>query len=168
MALSDVLSAVEDTGVAGFVRENPFAFPGLEAVHVAAIMLVVGSIFMLDLRLIGVASRNHAVTKLADEVLPWTWASFLIAVITGALLFTGQAGAYATNLQFQLKMGLMVLAGLNMLLFHFVTWRSVHDWNTTTPTPIAARLAGLLSLAFWIAVVICGRWVGWTVSASPF
>jgi hypothetical protein len=65
-------------------------------------------------------------------------------------------------------MGLMVLAGLNMLLFHFVTWRSVHDWNTTTPTPFPARVAGLLSLAFWIAVVICGRWVGWTVSASPF
>jgi hypothetical protein len=168
MALSDVLSAVEDTGVAGFVRENPFAFPGLEAVHVAAIMLVVGSIAMLDLRLIGVASRNHAVTKLANEVLPWTWLSFVVAAITGALLFTGQAGAYASNLQFQMKMGLMVLAGLNMLLFHFITWRSVNAWNSSTPTPAAAKLAGLLSLAFWIGVVICGRWVGWTVSSSPF
>lgn len=168
MTLAGLLEAVENTGVAGFVRENPFAFPVLEALHVGSIMLVVGSIFMLDLRLIGVSSRSHAVTKLSAEVLPWTWLSFLLAVITGALLFTGQAGAYAANLQFQMKLGLMIAAGLNMLVFHFVTLRGVHQWNTAIPTPAAAKLAGFLSLAFWVGVVICGRWVGWTVSASPF
>jgi hypothetical protein len=168
VALLDIFKAVEDSGVAAFVREDPFAFPVLEALHVVSIMLVVGSIFMLDLRLIGVSSRNHAVTKLSNEVLPWTWVSFAFAVITGALLFAGQAGAYLANTQFQLKLLLMAAAGLNMLVFHFVTWRSVNAWNTVTPTPAGAKLAGLLSLAFWIGVVICGRWVGWTVSASPF
>jgi hypothetical protein len=150
------------------VRENPFAFPVLEGFHVIAIMLVVGSIFMLDLRLIGVSSRNHAVTKLSNEVLPWTWTSFIVAVVTGALLFTGQAGAYVSNYQFRLKLILMACAGLNMVIFHFVTWRSVEHWNTETPTPPAAKLAGLLSLCFWVGVVVCGRWVGWTVTSSPF
>jgi hypothetical protein len=168
MALSEVFNWIEATPVAEFVQVNEFAFPVLEAAHVVAIMLVFGSIFMLDLRLIGVSSRSHAVTKLSAEVLPWTWASFAVAAITGALLFTSQAGSYAGNLQFQIKLGLIVAAGLNMLLFHFITWRSVGAWNTATPTPPAAKLAGLLSLAFWVGAVICGRWVGWTVSASPF
>lgn len=168
MALSDLFKAVEDTGVAAFVRENPYAFPGLEAVHVAAIMLVVGSIFVLDLRLLGASSRSHAVTRLTAEVLPWTWASFAVAAITGLLLLTGQAGAYAANLQFRMKLALMAAAGVNMLVFHFVTWRSVEQWDQAIPTPTAARVAGLLSLALWVGVVICGRWVGWTVSASPF
>lgn len=168
MALSDIIEAIGNTPVAEFVQVNAFAFPVLEAIHVVAIMLVVGSILALDLRLIGVSSRSHAVTKLSNEVLPWTWVSFLIAVITGSLLFTGQAGAYAKNLQFQMKLALMAAAGLNMLIFHFVTWRSVSRWNTAPATPVAAKIAGFLSLAFWIGVVICGRWVGWTVSASPF
>lgn len=168
MAFSDIIEAIGNSPVAEFVQVNDFAFPVLEAAHVVSIMLVVGSIFMLDLRLIGVSSRGHAVTKLASEVLPWTWVSFVFAVITGSLLFTGQAGSYAKNLQFQMKLALLVAAGLNMLLFHVITWRSVNKWNTATPTPAAAKVAGLLSLAFWIGVVVCGRWVGWTVSASPF
>lgn len=168
MALSDILAAVEETGVAAFVRENPYAFPGLEAAHVIAIMLVVGSIAFLDLRLIGLSSRSHAVTKVSNEVLPWTWVAFVVAVVTGAALFTGQAGAYASNLQFQIKMALMLAAGANMLVFHLFAWRGVRRWNTAVATPPTAKIAGLLSLAFWIGVVICGRWVGWTVSASPF
>ncbi|OYX34706.1 MAG: hypothetical protein B7Y99_04930 [Caulobacterales bacterium 32-69-10] len=168
MALSDIIEAIGNNPVAEFVQVNQYAFPVLEAAHVVAIMLVVGSIFMLDLRLVGVSSRNHAVTRLSAEVLPWTWTAFAVAAVTGALLFTSQAGAYAQNLQFQLKLALMAAAGLNMLLFHFITWRSVDAWNTATPTPPAAKLAGLLSLVFWIGVVVCGRWVGWTVSAAPF
>ncbi len=168
MSFVDLFKPIENTGVAAFVRENPYAFPVLEGIHVAAVMLVVGSIAMLDLRLIGVSSRNHTVTRLSSDVLPWTWVSFGIAAITGALLLSGQAGAYASNLQFQMKMALMVLAGLNMVVFHFITWRTVHDWNSAIPTPAAARIAGLLSLVFWVGVVICGRWVGWTISASPF
>jgi hypothetical protein len=168
MALLDAFSAVEDTGVAAFVRENPYAFPVLEAFHVISVMLVVGSIAMLDLRLLGVSSRSHAVTKINDEVLPWTWTAFAISVVTGVLLLTGQAGAYASNLQFQMKMILMAAAGVNLAVFHFLTWRSVHHWNEAVATPPAAKIAALLSLSFWIGVVICGRWVGWTVSASPF
>jgi hypothetical protein len=168
MGLSDLIQAVQATGVAEWVRSDPLAFPVLEGLHVASVMLVVGSIAMLDLRLIGVSSRNHAVTKLSDEVLPWTWASFAFAVVTGALLTTGQASAYAANPQFRWKLALMVLAGVNMLVFHLITWRSVQAWNTATPTPPAAKIAGLLSLGCWIAVVILGRWVGWTLLSSPF
>jgi hypothetical protein len=168
MSLPNPFQLIEHTGIAAWVRENDFAFPLLDAVHVSAIMLVLGSIVMVDLRLLGAASRFQRVTRLSREVLPWTWSAFALAAISGLLLMSGQAGAYAANAQFRLKMALLLGAGINMLLFHFLTWRRVEQWDQMLPPPIPARLAGGLSLALWLGVAIAGRWVGWTVSAAPY
>jgi uncharacterized membrane protein len=163
----NLIKQVEDTGVAAWVREDNFAFPMLEAVHVCAVMLVVGSICKVDLRLLGVL-HGRGVTAVSREALPWTWGAFGVAAVSGSLLMTGQAGAYVANTQFQMKMALMAAAGLNMLLFHVFVWRQVGRWDQASTPPLAARLAGGLSLALWVGVVVAGRWVGWTVSASPF
>jgi hypothetical protein len=167
MGLRELFKTVEQTSLAGWVREDNFAFPMLEAVHVASVMLVVGSIFMMDLRLLGWSSPRLPVTQISREALPWTWAAFAVAVVSGSMLMTGQAGAYAANAQFQMKMALLAAAGFNMLVFHGFAWRQVARWDLGSPPP-AARLAGAASLALWIGVVVAGRWVGWTVSASPF
>jgi hypothetical protein len=167
MGLRELFKTVEQTSLAGWVRQDNFAFPMLEAVHVASVMLVVGSIFMMDLRLLGWSSPRLPVTQISREALPWTWAAFVVAVVSGSMLMTGQAGAYAANAQFQMKMALLAAAGLNMLVFHGFAWRQVARWDLGSPPP-AARLAGAASLALWIGVVVAGRWVGWTVSASPF
>jgi hypothetical protein len=168
MALGDIFKLIEGTGVAAWVRENDFSFPLLEAIHVSAVMLVLGSIAVMDLRLLGFASRALPVRRISNAVLPWTWAGFAIAVVSGTVLMTGQAGAYAANTQFRLKMLLMLAAGINMLIFHLGVWRSVDDWDRQAPPPWRARLAGGLSAVLWVGVLVAGRWVGWTVSASPF
>jgi hypothetical protein len=67
-----------------------------------------------------------------------------------------------------MKMLLLVAAGLNMLIFHFVTHKSVANWDSDTPTPLAAKVAGGLSLLFWIGVVAYGRWIGFTVGNQFF
>jgi hypothetical protein len=168
MTMFNPFKLIEETGVAAWVREDALAFPLLEAVHVSSVMLVFGSICMMDLRLIGVASRSQRVSRLSAEVLPWTWIAFAVAVVSGGLLMSGQASAYAINSQFQLKMALMAAAGVNMLLFHFGAWRSVGLWDQDGPPPRAARWAGFLSLALWTGVIVAGRWVGWTFSIAPF
>lgn len=157
---------IEDSALGVFMRENVVAFPLVESLHVLALTLVVGSIGMIDLRLLGVSARNHAVTKLSTEVLPITWICFVIAAITGLLMFASKATDYMENFYFLGKMVLLVLAGLNMMLFHFVTWRSVQNWDADTPTPFAAKLAGGLSLTFWVGVIVFGRWIGFTIGGS--
>jgi hypothetical protein len=124
---------------------------------------VVGSIVVLDLRLLDRSWRSRAVSELTLDVLPWTWASFLVAAIAGFLLFTSAATRYIVDVPFQLKMLLMAMAGINMLVFHFVTYRNVHEWDKDHPTPAAAKIAGGLSICFWIGVVACGRWIGFTM-----
>jgi hypothetical protein len=149
--------------VGQFISMSTWAFPTIESIHVFFLVLVVGSIAIVDLRLVGVASRNRSVSQLTNDVLPITWVCFVGALITGSLLFTSKATEYIDNWPFRIKICLLALAGLNMLLFHFLTYRDVKRWDNEPITPVAARLAGGLSLLFWIGVVVFGRWIGFTI-----
>src|SRR6185295_17063595 len=154
---------VYDLPMGDFIRSNELAFPWLESVHVLAITLVLGSIAVADLRLLGLASVKRPVSQLLHEVLPVTWVAFGVALITGLLMFTSNAVEYAHNKPFIFKMIMLVLAGLNMLVFQLVTFRTVGSWNDAARTPPGARFAGAASLVCWIAVVAFGRWIGFTI-----
>ena len=153
------------TSLAAAIRSNAVLFPWLESLHVLAITLVVGSITVVDLRLLGLASRSHPVTQLIRDILPLTWIAFAIAVLTGLTLFTSNAIQYAHNGPMQMKMLLLVIAGINMLVFHLVTYRSVAQWDDRPRTPLPVRFAGAMSLLLWIGVIVFGRWIGFTVGA---
>jgi uncharacterized membrane-anchored protein len=103
------------------------------------------------------------VTELSREVLPWTWGFFVVAVLSGLLMFIGKPDAYLENLPFRLKLVFLALAGLNMAAFHLFAYRSVAAWDQDRPTLWAAKVAGALSLTFWITVVAFGRWIGFTI-----
>jgi hypothetical protein len=154
---------LQATSWAVFIHRTPWAFTTVELVHVFAISLVIGSIAIVDLRLLGVASTKRPLTALAGAVLPVTWTAFVVAVLAGSLLFISQAPAYFTNTTFRIKMLLIVLAGINMLIFELITMRGVQEWDLKPVPPLPARLAGGISLACWVLVVVFGRWTGFTV-----
>jgi hypothetical protein len=163
MDFEQFLNWLQGTPIAIAIREHEILFPWIESFHVLAIVLVVGTISIVDLRLIGLASRNRAVTILMREVLPYTWGAFVVAAITGSLLFSSNAPKYAHNFYFQAKMVLLVLAGCNMTVFHLIGTRDILGWGAAGGTPVAAKTAGGVSLLVWIAVVVCGRWIGFTL-----
>jgi len=160
-ALLDMLST---TQLSVFIRESAWAFPTIESTHVVALALVIGTIAIIDLRLVGWASRHRRYIEISGEVLPWTWAAFAVAALSGFLMFTSQPVAYWANLAFRLKIALLLIAGANVLIFHLLTCRSVARWNHAPSVPLPARLAGMLSLLLWIAVVFLGRWIGFTMT----
>jgi hypothetical protein len=165
VTLLDFLKGLEDTSIASAVRGDTgweWLFPNIETLHVISLAVVFGSILMVDLRLLGFTSRRSSVSKLSREILPFTWIAFIAAVITGTMMFVSKAHIYFYNLQFELKFLFMFLAGVNMLVFHFGVYRRVRTWNDSFPTPVAARLAGALSIVFWGAVIFFGRWIGFT------
>ena len=166
MTIATFLDALYATGLAADIRENEFAFPAIETVHVLAITLVVGSISVLDLRLLGWASRDRPVSRLSADVLPVTRIAFGCAVASGLLLFASNAPKYLENPYFRAKLVLLVLAGLNMLVFQFIVSRDLATLDARGPNPRAARFAAALSLVFWTGVVACGRWVGFTMLAG--
>jgi hypothetical protein len=162
--LDAFLQSLQDTSVATAIREDESLFPWLEGAHVLALTLVIGSIAVVDLRLIGLTSRDRGVAQTMAAVLPITWSAFVCAVITGALLFSSNATTYGHNTCFQIKMALIASAGINMGAYHLFLSRGVEAWNTAAVTPMRARIVGALSLCLWIAVVAFGRWIGFTIN----
>jgi hypothetical protein len=162
---SDLVAFFEDSGIAEVIRENDTLFPFVESVHVIAISLVVGSILVLDLRLLGFASVGRPVSRLANAILPVTWGAFAIAATSGFLLFISNASKYLSNGYFDAKIILICAAGLNMIVFHAIGAKDMPQWESRGQPPLPARAAGALSILLWIAVVACGRWIGFTMQA---
>ena len=156
----NALQWLNDTSMAETIRDSVWVFPAIETVHVIAIAFVVGSIMRLDLRLAGLVWRDRPVTEVSRHMLPWTWASFVIATVFGLALFASKPFTYLQILFFDVKMLLIVLAGVNMVIFQKFIFKGVAKWDRSPFPPTAVRLAGSLSLAFWVSVLVCGRFIG--------
>ena len=114
-----------------------------------------------DLRLLGIAALRYPVSQITGKLLPWTWAAFVVAAITGFGMFVTRAPAYVENPAFQIKFLLLPLACINMAIFHFRTFRrGIAEWDTAEELPPAARIAGGASLLLWAGIVLAGRWTG--------
>jgi hypothetical protein len=163
LQLKDLISVLENSALADNIRENDVLFPLVESVHVLAICLVVGSILAVDLRLLGLAWIHRSVSSVTRGVLPLTWGAFVVAVGSGGLMFISNATKYLGNGFFVAKMILIGMAGLNMVIFHGISAKDLPLWENETRLPFPARLAGGVSILLWIAVVACGRWIGFTM-----
>src|SRR5215831_8545510 len=161
MTVLDLMHALEHQPFAVSIAESTWLFPFFETLHVLFLTIVVGSVVMMDLRLLGIGSRDRAITELTGAVLPWTWSAFAAAATFGSLLFCSKAATYYVNIPFRIKMVCMFLAALNMLIFHLVSERDVSAWDRGRP-PLKSRMAGAISIGLWIVIVATGRWIGFT------
>ena len=151
MLLEEFWTWLEMTPLAARIGESAW-FPFLESIHVLSAMFVVGTVLMADLRLLGWSAKRYSVTTITDEVVPWTWGAFVIAVVTGAGLLMPRASWYVANPAFLSKVVLLALAAVNMLVLHFSALRTERVRLQMT--------TGACSLLVWAGVVLAGRWIG--------
>jgi hypothetical protein len=163
MILAPLWQALENSSLAQFVASSTWAFPTIETLHVISFVIVLGSIVVMDIRMLGLTATDYPLTRLSKDTLRLTWIGFVCAAITGSLLFISKATSYAINPYFIRKMICMALAGANMVVFEFITWRGVKNWDVGGMIPTATKVAASLSLIFWILVVFFGRTVGFTL-----
>lgn len=161
MAVVEACEWLQDLTFPTLIRESDSLFPTIETMHVLALVLVVGSISMVDLRLLGIANRSRPVTEVIAQALPWTWSAFIVAASAGLLLFSSKAVTYYSDLPFRIKMVCLVMVGLNMAYFHRFTQPRMGSFDRGAP-PASAKIAGGLSLLLWIVIVGTGRWIGFT------
>jgi uncharacterized protein DUF6644 len=155
------MQAIEASSLARWMREALWAYPAVETMHILSLGLVVGSVVIVDLRVLGL-SREVSVSRLSRLALPWTVGAFVVAMLTGLLMFTAHAEDFLGNRVFAVKMGLLLLAGTNAGILHTGPWRSIAQWDTGAMPPASARVQAGLSIAIWIAVVACGRLLAYT------
>jgi hypothetical protein len=166
MHIAALLAFLESSGLATTIRNSLLIFPLLEATHVMGLAMVFGTIAIIDLRLLGIASTHRPFTRVASEILKWTWAAFAVTAVTGALMFTTNADVYYHNFVFRTKMLMLVLAGINMLVFELTTGRTTQRWDNATSAPLAGKTAAALSLVIWITIIFLGRWIGFTTTRA--
>jgi hypothetical protein len=154
------LGWLERSAVGTALRESVWLYPGVEIVHIVSFAVLVGAAVLFDLRLLGL-SRGVSVQALAGHLLPFARLGLAVAAPTGVLLFIADATALSGNPAFRIKLALIALAILNTVIFHRWTARSMSAWDIGQPTPLGAKLAGVVSLVLWTAVVAGGRLIAY-------
>jgi hypothetical protein len=125
--------------------------------------LFVGTAAMLDLRLLGLTMQKVRVSELMARLLPWTGAGLLVMLISGALLFYASPLLRYQNIFFRAKMFALVLAGVNVWVFHKTVYRRVAEWDLDPIPPRSARMTGGVSLLLWAFLIIMGRMIPYQV-----
>jgi Family of unknown function (DUF6644) len=151
--LYSLCELIQNSQIDTSIRESLFVFPIIEATHVLALGLSVGTLVWFDLRLLGVVMPDEPISKLHRQVVP----GFVLMFLSGALLFWANALKAYTSLYFRLKFLFLFLAGWNAIAFEFATKRSIQNWDSAPAIPRKVKLAGLFSIQLWIAVIMFGR-----------
>ena len=151
---------LEGTALGSGIRESLWLFPVIETVHLFGIVLLGGTTTAFDLRLLGCALRDHHPTELGRRLLPWAWTGFGMQVVTGFLLFSSEAVKCYGNLAFRIKMFLLLLAGVNALIFHCTTYRQMDAMNSHDTPSAGAKIAGASSILLWLGIITAGRFIG--------
>lgn len=133
----------------------------LEGTHLLSLMLFAGTIFIVDLRLLGMAFRRTPVSTIDRKVLPLTIVGFAFMAATGLALFFAKPLVYYHNLWFRLKLVLILIALANIAYFHLSVSRNQAAWDRAERPPAGPRIAAAVSLTAWIAVIFAGRFIAY-------
>ena len=150
----DVLLWMETSALGQFMRDVPWLFPTAEILHFTGLCLLMGSLLVMDFRLLGF-SRDVPVIAV-HKFIPIAAIGFGINLITGILFFFADPFRYYPNIAFRLKMLLILLSGFNALCFMLIN-RSQADQQVPNDTTWKIKLIAALSLLFWVSVIILGR-----------
>jgi uncharacterized membrane protein len=122
----------------------------VEITHYFSFFLLVGTIVILDLRVLGVAGRRQNVTRLANQLFPLTWAGLAFASLSGFIMFAGDATTFYPNSVFHAKMLVILLA----VVFSVIVQRNVRKWDKLPAIPRGAKFVAFVSLVLWIGVIL--------------
>ncbi|MEJ5960855.1 DUF6644 family protein [Pedobacter immunditicola] len=157
--LLQFLNLLEDSSWAETIRQSLWLYPALEIIHIIGIVMLVGGALFFDLRLLGF-SKNLPVNGLSAYLLPFSRRGLILVVPSGLLLFITNAKSLGVDPTFWLKMSLLVIASLNVLVFHkyiFKSPSSVSVEGKVEKVPFSARISALVSIMAWAAIIACGR-----------
>jgi hypothetical protein len=152
MSVLQFMEWLNGSAAASAMNGPEWAFPVVESLHFAGFALLIGTIAIVDLRLLGFGMRRQSTSDLASDLAPWTLAGLAVMLITGPLMFSADAVVYYVNPSFRFKMVCLAIA----IFYNF----TVHRWaSRSEPSPVVGKLVAFFSLALWTAVVAGGRMI---------
>jgi hypothetical protein len=134
------------------LNSNEWSFPLLEIIHIVGFSVAMSTIFLVDLRMMGLGIRNRLASQLSKDLAPWTLGGLAAVLISGPMIFSSDPQMYLNNVGFRFKMGALLVA----LLFEYTIHRKIALSDPSLPVGV---LTGLVSIALWVSVVAGGLFI---------
>ncbi|MGA2717706.1 MAG: DUF6644 family protein [Candidatus Acidiferrales bacterium] len=163
MSLTSLFVWLHDTSFSIWLRDSTWTEPIVETIHVLSLTLFFGFAVLLDSRLLGITMKRRRISEVLAQLNPWLIAGFIVMTVSGILLFMGDPVSFYQTTFFKVKIILIVLAGLNVLVFNATIGSRMESWDLASPTPGKAKAAAILSLCFWIAIIAAGRAIAYVL-----
>jgi hypothetical protein len=158
--LEGLVTKLADTPWSIGLHESLYMYAITESTHVMSIMLFVGTIAMVDLRLLGISFTQVPVSHMLARMLPWTIAGFVVLLVSGGMLFLAIPIRTYHSLWFRLKCLMILIAAVNIILFTFKVERDKVRWDLG-PVPRKSKICAVISLAAWACVIVFGRLIAY-------
>jgi hypothetical protein len=158
---ANIANAIQNTEFFTFIRESGLTYPVVLSTHLTAIALFGGMILMTDLRLLGLAMQSRSVTDVVRQLRVWKFVGFILMVSMGITLGGAKLGSYYDNPYFQMKMSLLALVGVHAWVFHKSVYGNTEAIDKMPAIPRVAKVAACISLALWLGIMSCGRWIAY-------
>jgi len=163
MSLTALFQWLHDTGFSIWLRDSTWTEPIIETIHVLSLTLFFGFAVLLDSRLLGLTMKRRRISEVLGQLNPWLITGFVIMTVSGILLFMGDPVSFYQTAFFKVKIILIVVAGLNVLIFNSTIGGKMETWDLALPTPPRAKAAAVLSLLLWVAVIAAGRAIAYVL-----
>jgi hypothetical protein len=161
MSIAAISHAIQNSTFFTDVRQSELFYPTVMATHLTCIAIFGGMILMTNLRLMGLALTSTPLASVIDSMRNWKRGGFVLMVSCGILLAGSRLDTYYANPFFQTKLSLLALIGIHGLAFRRNVYYGAAEIDRLPRLPMRAKLAGAVSLALWLGVVTCGRWIAY-------
>lgn len=153
MSLADFYMWAENSGLGAWVRSYTYAFSLIQVVHLMAMTTLLGTIFTVNLRMLGLAMTGRSVSEVADGVRSWTIGGYIVTMTTGFAMFASEAIKMSSNTMWSYKVVFLFMA----LILQFTMHRMMTKPGRAEKSPMMAKLAAVLSILLWFAVGMSAR-----------
>ena len=157
--MNDVIEWLTATPLNTFITSNSWVWPTMEMIHFFGLCLLFGSLLIIDLRTLGFARKLPILS--IDVFITLTLIGFILNLVTGALFVVGDPGRYFVNIAFKIKMGIIVVAGINALIYMLSIQPKIHAGADSKDLPAYAKIVALTSLVIWTSVIVLGRMIAY-------
>jgi len=150
--LGNFFESLEHVSWVTTIGTTGWLYSGISVIHYFSLFVMIGTIVIVDLRVLGLAAKNQGLAQVAETLFPWTWTALGLALLSGFLMFTTDAGDYFPDTVFRVKMTVIFFA----LLFTVLVKRNVPRWDKEPMISIGGKLLALASLVFWVGAILAG------------
>jgi uncharacterized membrane protein SirB2 len=152
---------VSNTPVSLLIQNISWIIPATQSVHIISIAVVMGSVALIDLRLLGVTGRSQSISSMVNRLVPAVWVALLVLFCSGGILVIGEPVRSLENPAFHAKMLMLLCVAALTFFFQRMLRGDVAFWELSPARRSTAKMAAVVSLLLWVGIVFAGRWIAY-------